>query len=329
MPLIAPSDYRPPSRLWNGHMQTIYPSLFRKVTVPYTRERIETPDDDFLDLDWSLAQPAPGRTPEPPAALVILSHGLEGDSTRQYITGMVRHLTANGYDCLAWNFRSCSGEMNRQLRFYHSGATEDLDFVVQHAIARGYRDIALMGFSLGGNLTLKYIGERGDQLPGPVKRAVVFSVPMDLGASTAMVSNGFSRLYLSRFLRHLRVKVEGKERLFPEQISSKNYRRIRSFVDFDDRYTAPLHGFKDAWDYYSRNSSIHFLNRITVPTLIVNAKNDPMLSPECFPEELARQSAAVWMEFPAEGGHCGFPPVDPKREVYWSEERALQFLKEH
>jgi len=164
MPLIAPSDYRPPAYLWNGHLQTIVPSLFRTVPYHYERERITTPDDDFLDLDWAYASrqsPVVSRqsaSPSEPTSrrsrlttedskLVILSHGLEGDSTRPYITGMVRHLTQHGYDCLPWNFRSCSGELNRQLRFYHSGATEDLELVVQHALAKGYRDISLIGFS--------------------------------------------------------------------------------------------------------------------------------------------------------------------------------------
>jgi len=153
-------------------------------------------------------------------------------------------------------------------------------------------------------------------------------VPLDLGASTAVISQGFSRIYLRRFLRHLGQKVKGKEKLFPGQVSTKDYRRIRTFVDFDDRYTAPLHGFSSAWDYYTRNSSIHFISHIAVPTLVVNAKNDPMLAPECFPEGLARELSCVWMEFPEAGGHCGFPPADRNREVYWSEERALRFLRE-
>ncbi len=321
MPLIEHSDYQPPQFLWNGHLQTIVPSLFRKVPVSYERERLTTPDDDFLDLDWSVKT---GQT-----KLVILSHGLEGDSTRQYIAGMVRHLNNHGYDCLAWNFRSCSGEMNRQLRMYHSGATDDLDTVVNQAVAKGYEDISLVGYSLGGNLTLKYLGEYADRLPSAVRRAVVFSVPLDLAASSGMLSRGFSRVYVRRFLKHLRLKVEGKEKLFPQHISSKNYRRLRTLIDFDNQYTAPLHGFEDAWDYYRRNSSIHFLDRINVPTLVVNAQNDPMLAPECFPEALARKLSCVWMEFPEEGGHCGFPPADSKNEVYWSEERALRFLKEH
>lgn len=327
MPLIAPSHYRPPTYLWNRHLQTIVPALFRNVPIQYQRERLTTPDDDFLDLDWSYAQTSNGQAVKPP--LVILSHGLEGDSSRPYIAGMVRHLNRHGYDCLAWNFRGCSGEVNRQLRFYHSGATDDLEMVVRHAIREGYEDISLIGFSLGGNLTLKFVGEQGADIIPEVKRAVTFSVPIDLGASTAVISSGFSRVYLRRFLQHLRVKVERKEKLYPDKVSSQNYRQIRTFVDFDDRYTAPLHGFKDARDYYTRNSAIHFIDKIQIPTLLVNAKNDPMLAPECFPEELARRLTWVWMEFPEEGGHCGFAPASGDSDVYWSEERALRFLEEH
>ena len=332
MPLIAPSSYQPPARLWNGHLQTIVPSLFRKVAVSYTRERIDTPDDDFLDLDWAFATTVyspkhsvyHATTVNP---LVILSHGLEGNSTGQYVLGMVRHLTQNGFDCLAWNFRSCSGEINRQLRFYHSGATDDLDFVVKYAIRKGYSSIALIGYSLGGNLTLKYVGERDDALPTQVKKAIAFSAPIDLAASTKMVDKGFSRIYLRRFLQRLREKVVAKEKLYPERVSSKHYRRIRTFADFDDRYTAPLHGFRDAQDYYAQNSAIRFLPAIRIPTLLINAKNDPMLAPECFPEALARELPNVFMEFPEQGGHCGFPSGADIQGTYWSEERALAFLR--
>lgn len=338
MPLIEPSSYRPPVRFWNGHLQTIVPSLFRRVTVDYVRERIETPDDDFLDLDWAYASAGNGQSsvgskgfadsdlPTAHSPLIILSHGLEGDSSRPYVAGMVRYLTREGFDCLAWNFRSCSGEMNRQLRFYHSGATDDLNIVVQYAIGKGYTHICLIGFSLGGNLTLKYIGERAHNLPSAIKKAVTFSVPLDLAASSSMIDRGFSRIYLRRFLRHLQAKVVGKEQLFPEKISAKDYRRIRTFADFDNRYTAPLHGFRDAQEYYQQNSSIRFLRGIAIPTLIINAKNDPLLAPECYPEDLARELPNVYMEFPEQGGHCGFPSGDPVNGVYWSEQRALEFL---
>ncbi len=329
MPFLDSSSYQPPAFLPNAHLQTIVPSLFRRVSVRYRRERINTPDDDFLDLDWAEAMDNISFSSK---KLVILSHGLEGDSSGQYITGMVRHLTAHGYDCLAWNFRSCSGEINRQLRFYHSGATDDLDQVVQHAIGRGYTDISLIGFSLGGNLTLKYLGE-GRQLPVQVRRGVTFSVPIDLAASSTMLDQGFSQVYLRRFLRRLEAKVQAKSRQYPAHISAAGYKQIRTFNQFDDRYTAPLHGFRDAQDYYAQNGAIRFLRGIGVPTLIVNAQNDPFLAPTCFPVDLARELTSVFMEFPAQGGHCGFPTGQRWSEVvtgtYWSERRSLEFLQEH
>ncbi|WP_128545778.1 YheT family hydrolase [Larkinella soli] len=325
MPLIAPSDYRPPAHLWNGHLQTIVPSLFRKVEVAYTRERIETPDDDFLDLDWSVS--AVGSRPPSAAPLVLLSHGLEGDSRRQYLAGMVRHLTARGYDCLAWHYRSCSGEMNRQVRFYHLGETGDLDFVIQHALQRGYREIYLMGFSAGGNVTLKYLGEQGKAVHPSLKKAVVFSVPLHLTSASRRLEAWDSRIYNIRFNRTLKRKVLEKAALMPNAIRTEGLRSVRTLREFDNYFTARLHGFRDAEDYYRQSSSLQYLDRITIPTLIVNAKNDPFLSRECFPEDLARQLPCVWMEFPAEGGHCGFAPADRRNPVYWSEQRALRFLK--
>lgn len=199
MPILKNSGFISPFWLPNGHLQSIYPALFRKISgIKYKRERIITADHDFLDLDWSYARQQSDRSKK----LVILSHGLEGNSTRQYILGMVRLLNANGYDCLAWNFRSCSEEMNKTLRFYHSGATEDLDLVINHAFVHGYDCIRLIGFSLGGNLTLKYLGEKGININPAIKRAVVFSVPMDLKACSLAIIKSENRVYMHRFLKH-------------------------------------------------------------------------------------------------------------------------------
>lgn len=333
--MIAPSDYRSPAHLWNGHLQTIVPSLFRKVSVSYVRERIETPDDDFLDLDWSFSGvknslesgPADRSSPAGGAVLTILSHGLEGDSRRQYLAGMVRHLTANGLDCLAWHYRSCSGEMNRQARFYHLGETTDLQLVIDYALQKGYRHLNLMGFSAGGNITLKYLGERGRAIHPAIEKAVVFSVPVHLTTAARRLEAWDSQIYNKRFNRTLKRKVFEKAALMPGVIPTEGLQKVRTLREFDNLFTSRLHGFRDAEDYYQQSSSLQYLDKIAVPTLIVNAKNDPFLSRECFPEELARQLANVWMEFPTEGGHCGFTPAGRNRQVYWSEERALRFLK--
>lgn len=334
MPLVDPSGYRPPRWLRGAHAQTIYPALFRKVAgVAYRRERLTLPDGDFLDLDWAQGAGSAGQGVNPtlpllPAPrslpLAILSHGLEGDSTRQYILGMVRLLNYHRFDCLAWNYRSCSGEMNLTQRFYHSGATDDLHTVVQYARSKGYEKLFLIGFSLGGNLTLKYLGEQGGG--AGVERAVVFSVPLHLSSSSRRIETGGSRVYSRRFNRSLKRKIAEKAARMPDRISTANLKNIRTLRDFDDLYTSQLHGFRDAEDYYERNSSIHFVGRIVVPTLIVNAQNDPFLSAECFPFQTMKTLEWVWFEAPQEGGHCGFYPADYDGTL-WSERRALGFLK--
>ncbi|WP_026995945.1 YheT family hydrolase [Flectobacillus major] len=322
MPVIKHSDYQPPFWLPNGHFQTIYPSLFRKVEgINYQRVRLDTPDHDFLDLDWSKVPPLSAHKSNP---LLILCHGLEGDSTRQYITGMVSLFNHKGFDCLAWNYRSCSGEVNKQLRFYHSGATDDLDFVVRYA-SKTYTEIYLMGFSLGGNLTLKYLGEKGENLAPEIKKAVTFSVPLHLSGSSSKMESWQDWVYTRRFNKTLTKKILEKAKYFPEKINTSNISKIRTLRDFDNYYTSQLHGFKDAEDYYHRNSSVFFIDKIAIPTLIVNAQNDPFLSKECFPFDKAKSLEKVYFQAPAKGGHCGF--LQKKFEgILWSENRAFDFL---
>lgn len=319
MPLIQSTSYTSPIWLYNGHLQTIIPSLFRKVRgVPFKRERIATIDDDFLDLDWLKS----GNE-----KLVIISHGLEGDSRRPYVKGMAKAFHAAGWDVAAWNFRGCSGEINKNLRFYHSGSTEDLHTVVLHALGVGnYREAALIGFSLGGNLTLKYLGEDNAKLPKQIKAAAVFSVPLHLHSSSIQISQRGNRIYSRRFLKKLKQKVEAKSQLMPDQLTVTHFDNIRSLEDFDDFYTAPLHGFENAQAYYEACSAIRFIDKIYVPTLIVNAANDPFLSPKCYPTEQVKDHPYVHLEIPAEGGHCGFPLYNAQG-MYWSEIRALEFLE--
>lgn len=332
MPLVQYADYQAPFWLPEGHSQTIFPSVFRKVEgINYVRERIMTDDGDFLDLDISecgfrivdfglndVSNSIQNRKSE----IVILSHGLEGNSTRQYILGMVKNFNAHGFDCLAWNFRSCSEEINQTKRFYHSGATDDLDIVVKHAISKGYQKIYLVGFSLGGNLTLKFLGEKGQNLYSEVQKAVVFSVPLHLSSSSKTIS----WIYDQRFIRSLNKKVQAKANRFPEfEINTSNISKIKNLKDFDDEYTSQLHGFKDAEDYYEQNSSLYFLDNINIKTLIINAKNDPFLSKECFPYEQAKHLEKVYLQTPESGGHCGFYPTD-YQGVLWSEGRALEWV---
>lgn len=319
LPIVKESTFRPSWMFASPHVQTIVPTLFRKVGgVAYDRQRIDTPDGDFLDLDWSRS----GRK-----ALGIVLHGLEGDSTRGYMMGMVKALNCSGWDAVAVNFRGCSGEPNRLLRMYHSGDTEDLDSVI---LAVGqenpYEVIALIGFSLGGNVILKYLGERGRDLHPSIKTAVTISVPCDLKACSKCLEELRNRLYLKRFLKLLHEKISSKARLFPESISDNEYATITTLKEFDDRYTAPIHGFLSADDYYVKSSSSQFLSSIAVPTLLINAADDPFLSDSCYPHRQAEKNPNLFLEIPKHGGHCGFM-LRRFDDEYWSESRTVSFLK--
>lgn len=316
MPFVT-SDYDPPWPFRNGHVQTIYAGLFRRVdAVHYERERIDTPDGDFLDLDW--ARIGSDR-------LAILSHGLEGSTQSGYMLGMTRALQRRGWDVLAWNYRGCSGEVNRLPRSYHSGATDDLGTLISTAVPE-YRHAALIGFSLGGNLTLKYLGENGSDLDGRIRSAVAISAPCDLAAGADHMARPSNAAYMQRFMGSLRQKVLEKAAAHPGVIDTAGIERMRSFHEFDERYTAPLHGFADAEDYWRRCSSIHFISDIAVPTLIVNAIDDPLLPESCYPVELARDHPYVHLCTPHFGGHLGFVAQDRGSE-YWSERRAAEFLE--
>jgi predicted alpha/beta-fold hydrolase len=320
MPLLE-STYRPPFGFGNGHVQSIYPAVWRKVPrVVWMRERIDTPDGDFLDLDCA----GEGRD-----RVALLSHGLEGHANQPYIRGMARALMKRGWDVVAWNCRGCSGEPNRQLRFYHSGSSEDLGTVMDHILASGkWREVALVGFSLGGNQTLKLLGERGESVDERVVGAVAISVTCDLAASSVRLGEWQNQLYMARFMKTLRQKVIAKERMFPGQLDLEGLEDMRTFKQFDDRYTAPLHGFADAEDYWAKCGSIRFIKNIRVPTLLINALDDPFLGGRCFPGDEAGTHSNFFLETPAQGGHVGFVTFGQKGE-YWSESRAAAFLKNY
>lgn len=314
MPLLA-STYRPPLGLANGHLQTILPALFRRVPpITRERERIETPDGDFLDLDWNRDQRS--------KSLIIITHGLEGNSANASVQGMAEAFHRAGWDTLAWSLRGCSGEPNRLLRSYHSGAREDLQCVIDHA-AGDYRHIVLIGFSIGGNITLKYLGDLGASIQPAIRGAVAFSVPCDLASSARIMESRVNRIYMNHFLRDLRRKIQQKAEAFPGAISTEGFHRISSFRGFDGAYTAPLNGFLSAEDYWAKASSKFSLGGINVPTLLVNALNDPFLGPECYPTEIAESHPHLHLELPQSGGHLGFIQSG---SAYWSESRALEFL---
>ncbi len=320
MPIIN-SNYRAPKfMLRNGHIETILPRFFRKVPkVNYQREKIDTPDNDFLNLDWARSSNKGSKR------LAILSHGLEGSSDSVYMKGMIHALKALDWDALAWNYRGCGGELNRQKRSYHSGATEDLQTVVAHVLSLDqYDEIVLFGFSLGGNLSLKYAGEQGSNLSKQIKKVIVFSTPCDLAAASEHLTKGFNQVYTNRFLDTLIVKAQKKAQHFPDIDVSKIH-EIKDLSDYDDMFTAPIHGFKDAADYYEKCSSGQFIPAITVPTLIVNALNDPFFPMASYPIVATQNHPNVWLEMPKHGGHVGFFSAG---KYYWSEQRTVQFLRE-
>ncbi|MBC8766668.1 alpha/beta fold hydrolase [Arenibacter sp. BSSL-BM3] len=318
MPII-PSLYNPPFLFKSGHFSTIYSGMIRKVIgLTQERERLELGDGDFMDLDWSYAD-------TPTSELVILLHGLEGNAQRPYITGSAKQLNVNGIDACAVNYRGCSGETNRLFRSYHSGATEDLEAVINHILKLNkYTRIYLKGFSLGGNMTLKYLGE-GRLLPKEIKGAIAISAPVNLHSSLIELLKPKNIMYAQRFKKHLIEKLRAKQLLFPTMISDTDIAKINTLKDFDDIYTSKAHGFKNAIDYYQKSSSLQYIPAIKTPTLIINAKNDSFLGEQCYPSREAELNKSVQFEQPLYGGHVGF--YDQKNITY-TEKRALKFIEE-
>ncbi len=319
MPLIEKSSYKTPFGLKNPHLLTIFPQVFRRVKgVNYNRERLDTPDNDFLDLDWC----ANGNS-----RCVILVHGLEGHSYRSYMLGMVKTFSNRGWDTVSMNLRGCSGETNRKLRFYHHGDTGDLDTVIRHTINKGYETIAVIGFSLGANQILKYLGEKQDSVPQELICSVAISSPCELFSCAVKMDSGSSEFYRMRFLKMLLKKMQQKKKLFENEVNLDGYRKIRTFKEFDNRYTAPFHGFRDAEDYYRKSGCLQYLEAVRLPVLMISAADDPFLTEQCFPFDIARRSSSIYLEVTPSGGHMGFVSFNRNGE-YWHESRAFQFVSE-
>jgi len=316
MPNIIGSSYQKPTLLFNSHLETILPSAIRRFKNMPDKESIEidTPDDDFIQIDKYINRSRNA---------VIISHGLEGDSERPYVLGMVRRFVRMGWDVFAWNFRSCGGKMNRTAKMYHSGATEDLYTVVQYVDQRGYENISMIGFSLGANLTLKFLGEY--DLKGVINSSVVFSAPLDLADCSTQIDSPRNSFYAKRFLDSLTKKVIEKRKMMPDILPHLESIKFESLYQFDDLVTAPLHGFNSADHYYTVNSSRYFIDKIEIPTLVVNAQNDPFLAPSCLDPSYFESSKHVYFEIPKFGGHVGFSSFG-QQNVFWSEERALRFI---
>jgi len=293
--------YRAPLWLPGGNLQTLYPALLaRRPAVAYRRERWDTPDGDFIDLDWTATRAAAS------APIIVLFHGLEGSSASHYARSLMHAANRRGWQGVVVHFRGCSGELNRLPRAYHSGDSAEIDWILRRLRAR-YAGAPLYaaGVSLGGNALLKWLGEQGATALSVVNRAVAISAPVDLTAAGAALEDGFNMIYTRNFLATMKRKSLQKLRQHPGLFDGERVRAARTLREFDDLVTAPLHGFRDVDDYWTRASSKPHLSRIAVPTLLMNARNDPFLPASALP--LAREvSAAVTAWFPDEGGHVGF-----------------------
>lgn len=316
MPLLE-TRYSPPFPFKNKHLNTIYSSLFRKVEpVLFKRKRIDTPDDDFLDIDF---------LENGSKKIVILCHGLEGSSDSKYIQATAKLLSLNGYSIAAMNYRFCSGEINRQLITYHSGKTDDLNTVINYVLPN-YESIYLVGFSLGGNLVLKYSGDGLFDLNSKIKANVAVSVPVDLKGSSISLKQKENLLYKWRFLRTLSKKMHLKHKQYPKELDLKHLKNVKNLTDFDEYFTSKINGFRDANDYYFKASSRQFIPSISKPTLLINAKDDPFLSKSCFPINEAKKSKCFHLMTPRYGGHVGFIS---KGDFYWSEYEILNFINRY
>jgi uncharacterized protein len=318
--------YRPAWWVPGPHLRTLWGRLARRAhRLPVRAERWTTPDDDVLELRRLAAPPGAPR--------LVLFHGLEGGAHSHYVANFFEEAARRGWGMDLVLFRGCNGELNRARRFYHSGETEDAAFAVER-IAREYPEspLVLAGVSLGGNVLLKYLGERGDALPPAVRAAGAVSVPFDLARGCRHIQRGFSRVYERHFLKTLRAKALAKLGRYPDLFDRARLDRASTLWDFDDVVTAPVHGFRDAQDYYARSSSIGFLDRIRVPTLLVSAEDDPFLPREVLDDvrAIARANPALTLDFVKRGGHVGFVSGTlPWRPHWWAEWRVLDFLSQH
>jgi len=315
MPAFQNQDYKPPFLFRNGHFNTIYPALFRKIQRPsFQRQRLNTEDGDFLDID--LLKNGNKRA-------AFLFHGLEGNTDSQYIKAIAHRLHQLNYDIIATNFRGCSGEANKKLNSYHSGFTGDLRMIIE-TYAQDYEDSIIVGYSLGGNISLKYAGEAPEKVHSSISKIIAVSVPIDLSGGSRQLNKKGNYFYTQNFLKTLRVKVKEKDRDFPNQIDLSNLSKVKTIWDFDEYFTAPMNGFKGAEDYYAQANSLQYLKSIKLPTHLISSLDDPFLSKSCFPFAEADNSNMINLHTTKYGGHVGF---FQSGENYWIEDKIVQILE--
>ena len=319
MPIIS-SEFKPAPLIRSPHTQTMVPALLRRPSLDSPSfNSLDTSDGDILL--YRLHRHGNRH-------LAIISHGLEGSFDSSYVRGMSKALIASGWDVLSWNMRGCGDMPNRLVTWYHSGKTDDLKRIVEVACAMNYDEIALIGFSVGGNITLKYLGEEAHNVPATISSAVVISVPMDLAGSADALAKPRNAIYMQYLLRPLRRRMREKALRFPSHFDISGLSRISTFHEFDRRFTAPFHGFASVEDYWHSCSSLRYLTTISVPTLAISALDDPFLSQSCFAHDIARQHAYLHLETPKHGGHVGFWD-SLNLGTTWAERRAIEFALEH
>lgn len=317
------TGFTPAWWLRGPNVQTLWGKFFRRKTnVETFVERLFTTDGDFLDLHH-----LPGRAGKP---LLVLLHGLEGSIRSHYIQGLLTEANRRHWHAALLVFRSCGNDLNRTRRFYHSGETTDLGFALGH-LAASFHDspIVLAGVSLGGNVLLKYLGEQGDRISPRIRAAAAVSVPYDLGRAADYIDRGFARVYQQSFLKSLKAKAMAKIVSFPDIAVPETIESIRTIRDFDNMVTAPIHGFENADDYYRKSSSLGWIDRVRVPTLLLSAVDDPFLPPQVLDEvgSLAKQNPSLRVEFSESGGHVGFVAgKSPFHARYYMERRVGDFL---
>jgi len=324
--MASAEEFVAPGWLRGAHAQTIGGRLLRTTGgVSFRKERLTTPDGDFLDLEFAAVEgiPLPEQAP-----LVLKLHGLEGSAHSGYSVELARALAGKGVRSVGLNFRSCGGEMNRTARFYHSGETDDLAFVLDHLLQTTPASrLGVLGFSLGGNVLLKYLGEQGAAAERKVRTAVAVSVPYDLAACANRMTRGFARIYAAFFLRSLRAKVRSKKTQLAGLCELDRVLTATKVRDFDDALTAPLHGFAGAEDYYTRSSAGQFLHAITIPTLLIHSMDDPIAVADSIPHALIAANTHLETAFTETGGHVGFVSgPGPWAPRFWAEERGAGYL---
>jgi len=311
-------EFQSPFFQFNGQLQTLVPAIFRKSLIsPFQRERLTLSDEDFVDLDWLTN----GNK-----KLLLVSHGLEGNSDRPYVKGIAKHFIDHNFDVLAWNCRSCSGTMNKAARLYHHGEVEDISEVVNHAIEiHNYQEIWLSGFSMGANISLNYLGKKHLEIPEQVKGAVVCSAPLDLEDGVHQLHTSEGRFYRKRFFHMLSKKIKAKAAQFPGLLDLSKLDSKKHWTIFDRNFSAPLAGCRDEKEFYAQATPLNFMANINRPVLIVNALNDPLLGSKCYPKDYIQQFDSIAFEMPKNGGHVGFS--ERGSSVSWFERRALTWIR--